>query len=417
MAKEDAGRPDKDDSEGLITSPWFKILKISIAGYLPAFLIVLMSAFLFKSTITLPQEGKVNRLSQVPTTEERKQIIKEIAKDVKRQLESQQEEAKNDASQQNEVVASLIKSPNTATSIWAKGYIDAKINEKFTEQNQNLAEQAAEDKIEKLQALWKEDLLDKIIFPVVFTIVSIFAAFAVKDVLMEILKEQERGKIKTELQEDLKNYLKEYLVSHIIEEKQKPLTSALKAVEASTYWLEHELLNIEINQIINDSSLLDSNEIKEKSQLAVQKLFDRANLALDNISHDFKNDDFLYFKKAENKILSTKLTGLGLGQVNESIKPQKAGTKIDQIMLLQESKYKRIDELFEVQMRFMISTLTKLQKKLEDPSEINGFINDLQRHLARDINLEAYTRESEFISDILPPLSIQEIKSDEDLKD
>jgi hypothetical protein len=176
----------------MVNIPWLSILKpfgVSIACYLPAFLLVILSASLFKPAIT-PS-------NQTLTKEE----IEQITEKVKQALEGQQKKGKVSASAQNKAVSDISTPSNASTSIVAQGYIDAKIKE----ENKELAEQAAKDEIEKLQSSWKGDLFSQITFPIVFAIASIFAAFAVKDILTEIIKDEKIKELERKINNDFNN--------------------------------------------------------------------------------------------------------------------------------------------------------------------------------------------------------------------
>ncbi len=127
-------------------------------------------------------------------------------------------------------------------SILAKGYIDGQIKQEVQEQ----AEKVTKDEIDKLKADWKGDLFGQISFPVIFTIASIFAAFAVKDILTEILKQEEKDKVKRELEHDLIPMISETVETNPV------LVQRLQSVEAYTSWLEHELLKIIIDQVLEE---------------------------------------------------------------------------------------------------------------------------------------------------------------------
>ncbi|PSB16311.1 hypothetical protein C7B65_22055 [Phormidesmis priestleyi ULC007] len=207
----------------------------------------------------------------------------------------------------------------------------------------------------------KGDLFEQISFPVVFAIASIFAAFAVKDILTEILKEPEKEKLKLELQRELENQI----VPNAI--KSERFTKRLQTVESHTNWLEHELLNIEIAQIIDEAKIYPefaSKETEQRTLSAIDKLLDRSNVTLDRA--EFRQEDLEKLRQFEHMVLRAKVKSLKLSEtskdsflfkIDERFQP---ADKENTAELIPESIHDRLEGVFHMEMSLLIATLSKL---------------------------------------------------------
>lgn len=264
--------------------------------------------------------------------------------------------------------------PKIESSPLAKEYLTGQIKEEAKAQ----ADKAAQDEISKARG----ELFGLISFPVLFAIASIFAAFAVKDILTEILKDQEKEKVKDELRRELK----EQIVPNAI--KAERITKRLQAVEAYTNLLEHELLNIAINQVIDASKKsLDSTseEAEQRLSAAIEKLHNRLNITLDRV--ELRQQDLDKMRQAENVALKAKIKSLGLTEESESnlllriaeksqIREEKSAD------FTSERAHDRMEEIFHVEMSLLIATLSRLGENQLS----NEFANYIYRDRPREIN-------------------------------
>jgi len=273
---------------------------------------------------------------------------------------------------------------------------------------------ATREEIENQENKVKGDLFGQISFPVLFAIASIFAAFAVKDILTEILKEQEKEKIKQELKQELETQI----VPEAIVFSRENISRKLQEVEDYAYWLEHEFLNVAINQVfseINKSSIPISKEIETRSLTAVEALFERADIALNRISSSFKKKDLELLRKAEYGVLEAQMRSIKLSQESKDCllsmlkeKSQVAVEQGDQPRLPPEDCYKRMDDVFQIQMRLLIVTLSKIRDNdnNSERSSTNDLISEILNYVNRDVRRELEDRGERFdaLSRHNPPL-------------
>lgn len=374
-------------SESAMNKPkvnWRVAFTVSVACYLPAFLLVLTSGlvsyFLFQNSRTFPQDTNNISSTNSPLTEQ------QVEEKIKKVLAQQ----------------AAIRTVKENSPL-AEKYIDGQIKQEARDQ----AEKAAQDEIDKLKADWKGDLYGQISFPIIFSIASIFAAFAVKDVLTEILKEQERNEIKQEL----KRELRDQIVPEAIEYNQEKINDRIEIIEAYTYWLEHELLGIALAQLIDESKKkanISSEEIE-----AIEKLLDRANTILNRISSEFRQADFKLLREAEYVALKSRIKNIGLTESSQSDlldklskKPQVDSEKKDGFQLLLENPYEHIDNIVEVQMRLLIITLSKALKNETDDDQLErqNTVARLSKYLSGGSRSSSKERLSIYYkNDPLPP--------------
>lgn len=344
---------------------WLSIFGISIACYLPALLIVLISSSILKP---------VSTQTQLNLTQKQ---IDQVNEEVKKALESQPKEART---------AALAQKKATDDSLVAQGYIDAQIREK--------SEKAAQDKIEELKENWKGDLFSQISFPVIFAIASIFAAFAIKDILTEILKEQEKERIKQELRSELRNAIVPEAIDHVLYEH-----------ESYSYWLEYQMLKVEINQIISEIRQTSLNppleEAEKRNKFVLEKAIQRLNFSLSRIANKIKIEDFKLLKDTQKQALAVKIRTMGLsrtiedhliGELNKD--SQTLNRQENQSQTVIEKIHTRIDNLVDVELGLLIATLDKTHAN-EDSSDIerrNGWLNSLVAYLKRDKVRESQAR-------------------------
>ncbi|MGB3298656.1 MAG: hypothetical protein WBA76_10340, partial [Phormidesmis sp.] len=255
-------------SEENSISVW-KALKTSMACYFPAFILVGLSFLIFNFA---------NRSSSIdqPTVSLTKEIEEKIKEEIDETLNNQLGNSAGTLSPQE-------AGSEAFRSALLKEYVDEKIRQEAQVQ----AERASSAEVNSLKADLKGDLFSQISFPVVFAVASIFAAFAVKDVLVEMLKDREKARLKQELRKELELYLD--LVPTKITFENKRIVTALKQIEAYTYWLESKLLNTEIVKAINDIKVSSSNSQGERRSIAtLEKLIDRSKVATDELSQSFE---------------------------------------------------------------------------------------------------------------------------------
>lgn len=319
--------------------PWFKLFFVPLACYVPAFLLVFLSFHLFKSVNTSnPDVNPANSVEAV-------QKLPDSPKGANLRLEN---------------------------SPLAREYIRAEVQNEVKAQS----EQAAKDEIDKLKADWKGDLFGQMAFPILFAIASIFAAFAVKDILTEILKEQEKEKVKQELSRELEIQI----VPKAIKVNQEKLTDRLEAIEAYTNWLEHLSLDIIVNQVIDE--IKETSEVEEIRLLALEKLLERRNMTLAQISSELDTGYFELFKQIENSAITVKVKSLKLSESFEhdllKLCSQSSGN-------MYEGRYTRMTSIFQMQKCLCIDTLHKLGKDAD---------SSLEEEIKQVINLINHTTEN-----------------------
>jgi hypothetical protein len=309
--------------------PWGMFWLVA-GAYLPVLIMASMYFNLFGfGRINIPEESK-------------KQIKEEIETQVKKAT------SENSPGNGNIIVQTSKNEPVV------REYIRSQIATIAKDQ----AESAAQDEIEKA----KGELFEQISFPVLAAIVSIFAAFIVKDIFTEILKKGERDEITRKLREELK--------SNIVPEavKANELVKRLRNSEIQLNWLEHELLKIEIIQTLDTSYPLlisHAEETQGKILESVKCLLNRLNQT--SSGFELPSEDLVQLRKFERQILEPKIRNLNLGKetenellltVDESFQASRsdASKKI-------ATNYEFEEEIFEVQLSFLIATLAKLGDK------------------------------------------------------
>ena len=369
---------------------WWDVFRISIACYVPALIIVVVSFFLFRNTSISSQSNQTNQLL---TEEQRNQITEEVKKALKRQPEEVEE-----------ALALQRAISEVPISIVAKEYIDGQVRQESEEQVKQV-----EDEVNNLKENWKGDLFGQIAFPVVFAIASIFAAFAVKDILTEILKEQERDRIKQELKQELRNQI----VPEAIERDE--INERVEAVEICTYWIEYELMTLSINQLIDEikETSSSSQKIEDNVLSAIDNFFNRANLVLDKVSSNVREKELELIRRSKSEILSTKLRSIGLDDKVQALikktneKLQTTGREKDKLESGPESKFVRLENILQVQMRLLLTTLNRLQEK-SDSNEIVNLTDEVEKWVAIDWKIryeenKNRARQSRNVSSIKPP--------------
>ncbi len=388
-------RDNKQNNEKHI--PLYKILLVTFGSYFPAFVLVLLSFFLFKSANKLSQETQIKELAikEVSQQLDKKISEKEAALKALSRTKANQtnqpvtvEQVRKEVTGQLRKELAVLKVDN---SVLARGYIDGQIEQKAQAQ----AEKAAKDEIDMFKADWKGDLFSQISFPVIFAIASIFAAFAVKDILVAILKQDERKKLKDELILEFKNQVSPKIIKNVID-KHTSIPRRLKKVEAYASWLEHKLLNIEILQMIEEegNTGLDDSRQREYIVSAIDKTLDRLAITMDGFG--FISDDIKQLKLAEQEVLKSRIKRLNLGDESDKIfgKIDKNTKAINAPPL--ESLLELTEDIYKMEMRLLIATLSKLgeyelidklKKYLNDRSE--GFKQNLQYFEDLDSEMEA----------------------------
>jgi len=255
---------------------------------------------------------------------------------------------------------------------------------------------ATREEIENQENKVKGDLFGQISFPVLFAISSIFAAFAVKDILTEILKEQEKDKIKQELRQELIPMISEAV------ENNPSLSQRILAVETYTRWLEHELLNIAVHQTFDElhKSLGSSFEEIRENLGTIEKLLNRSKATLYEVGKSrvggFKESNLELLQEAELAIFQAKVKSIGLEEKMQNyllLKLSEAPvmTRKNQSDLVQEDPNSRMDEIFQMQIDLLISTLKKLPGS-------DVLVNSIRDRLSRD---EWHEDEEEKINELI----------------
>jgi len=359
------------------------LFKMSTACYLPAFLIVFLSfAFSMIENIFL----NADQSNTVAASERIEAIIKEEI----------DETLNNRLASSGETLTQQESDADAFRSASAKEYIDDRIREEARVQ----AEKVLGTEINSLESDVKGDLLTQISLPVVFAVASIFAAFAVKDVIVEMLKDREKDRVKQEISRDLELHLVSDLLPNYVSLENNRIVTALKQIEAYTYWLEHKLLNAEIVKAIDDesnSSLLDQTE-KDSNLIAIERLIDRSKMVMCEVSRNFESSKFQNLKKAEDIILEMKIKGADLNiQIQNRLLERLESTaqqpteKSEKSVLTRESIYDRVDSIFEIQINLVIATLSKLKTgdDSESEEELDVAIESFKKALVRDVQERA----------------------------
>jgi hypothetical protein len=241
-------------------------------------------------------------------------------------------------------------------------YVKEYIQEQIKSASKAEAESAAKGEVEKV----KGDLFAQMSFPILAAIASIFAAFVVKDIITEILKDAEKAKIKRDLSTDLVKYLDENIGLRNIDAKNNELDERLNSVESYTYWLEHVLLNLSINQTIDEfESSRHSNSRQADTEFlsAVKELFMRSENVLGRVSsYDLDKNDLDILRKAERKTIRDRLNHLNLSAENTSAL-QTLLREVQEFKFTKEDSelsFTRMDNIFQAQAKLLIATLSKI---------------------------------------------------------
>ncbi len=359
---------------------WQEALKVSLSMSIPALILMVVSFFLFNPAL-------VSLLTDLRREQVEKEVKRQVGEEIKKQA---QEEAKIQVAQERAKILdgqkALLKLDKE--SPLGRTYVSGEINKQAKEQ----AQKAAKDEIGQA----KGDLFGQITFPVIFAIASIFAAFAVKDILTEVLKEQERNRIKRDIETNLRTDLISQIVPEAVAEKKQKINERLDDIEGYAYWLEHQILNIFINQAIgelNESSIPSQNE--PKLLLAIEKLNNRSIVTLEKASGNFRRKYFVDIKKFEESTLQIKLDSVKLS-AKESTQQKQA------IILAFDESDKRKNErevykgqsLFQTQMGLLRIALNRLTVEDGCSIERKKLLDELDENIAKDPR-EQYQKNTE----------------------
>ncbi len=170
---------------------WREALKVSMALFIPGFLLMIGGFFLLNPSLGryLLDKDKTKIEDEV-----RLQITQEVKKQIQDETKKQIEVERTNILAGQKALLKLDKE-----SPLGRTYVSREITIQAEEQAKKVAKE------ELSQA--KGDLFGQITFPVIFAIASIFAAFAVKDVLTEILKREEKKELKDEIKGDLEKLI------------------------------------------------------------------------------------------------------------------------------------------------------------------------------------------------------------------
>ncbi|MDJ0695643.1 MAG: hypothetical protein QNJ49_08645 [Mastigocoleus sp. MO_167.B18] len=357
---------------------WQEALKVSMSLFIPAFVLMILSFFMFNPALVSLFTGL--RAKQVET--EVKNLIDE---EIKKQL---QQEAKNQISQERTKILgeqqALLKLEQESSL--GKTYISQEISKQAEEQ----AKKVAKDEISQA----KGDLYGQMTFPVIFAIASIFAAFAVKDILTEVLKEEERKKVKGDIEKELKELIgvgkyedKQGTLKKKLEESLKTksnetydklklyldqeleeINECTTSLQSYTHWLEYQLLESDMNRVINSSP---------KSIDLIENIFKRQNTVLSEIGDNSKSIKLL--KEGNRKVLV--LLHPKEKQMNISDSSDENQNDWDAFKT----------ELFNIQLNLLLITLKKLSQSEDKPGDpsITQLIEDIEEFINTDFGAQA----------------------------
>ncbi|MDZ7991612.1 MAG: hypothetical protein RM022_029215 [Nostoc sp. EfeVER01] len=345
---------------------WQEALKVSICVFIPAFVLMVVASFLFNP-------AQVNMFKALQREQVEKEVKKQLGEEIKKQV---QEEVKSQVAAERSKIFDGQKALLNLDkeSPLGRTYISGEINKQVKEE----AEKVAKDEISQA----KGDLFGQITFPVIFTIASIFAAFAVKDILTEVLKEQERDRIKRDIETNLRNDLKSEIVPKLVDKENKNTTKKLQEIEGYVNWLEHQILNIIITEVIDELKKNNVSEINREFSLAIKKLSDRSIATLDKSSVKFSKGYFQQIKVCEDSVLNFQLKSTALNKDSKNTltsifdNSRQKGSE-------QEEFYEG-ESIFQAQMGLLIITLRKLVIAGQDSSEVTNLINKVFQEITTD---------------------------------
>lgn len=364
------------------TSRQWELSRLTILCYAPAFLLVILSFWYMLILNLFPNQELV-------TVFINRQIEQKILENLERETDTPLDTKQQDA-EKGLIDEQIIT--KDADSILVKGYIDGQVREEVQIQAEKVAKaevNQAKTELETLKNNWTADLFNQIAFAVIFTVASIFAAFAVKDVLTEILKDQEKDRIKQDLKRDLEVYITDDLLMAQIKSQTRKLDYKLEKIEAYTYWLEHELLTTKIIQALNDAKTYNLSETQKnnpnKDTLHIlNRLLTRSQHTLTKASEFLEGKHHNLLKEGERKIFEQNIKSAKFNSPLEQKLLQKVDTKrksateLKQQPNLEEETVKQLfDNILEVQIALLFTTLNKLPEKDEN------FINELKKTLYR----------------------------------
>ncbi|MCC5632516.1 hypothetical protein LC613_33425 [Nostoc sphaeroides CHAB 2801] len=353
------------DSEHKKEVAWQEALKVSMFVFIPAFVLIVVSFLFFNP-------AQVNVMRDLRREQVEKEVKKQLSEEIKQQV---QEEVKIQVARER---AKILDGQKALLNLdkespLGRTYVTGEINKQAKEE----AEKVIQDEIN----LVKGDLFSQIIFPVIFAIASIFAAFAVKDILIEVLKQQERDKIKKDIETILKTELKSKIVPKIFAEEKQKITKQVNELEGYVYWVEHQILNIFITEIINELKKGNLPQFEPEILSAIEKIHNRSIVTLEKSSIKFRRKDFQEIKSFEDSVVKIKLNSIALNQE----------TKNTFISNFDESRQKGSEpeevyqgqSIFHAQMGLLRITLSKLIEE-ENSAKIANLIKEVDQIISSD---------------------------------
>ncbi|MBD2358378.1 hypothetical protein H6G41_27840 [Tolypothrix sp. FACHB-123] len=345
---------------------WQEALKVSMSVFIPAFVFMVVASFLFNP-------AQVNMLKDLRREQVEKEVKKQLGEEIRKQV---QEEVKSQVAGERSKILDGQKALLNLDkeSPLGRTYVSGEINKQVKDE----AEKVAKDEISQA----KGDLFGQIIFPVIFTIASIFAAFAVKDILTEVLKEQERDRIKRDIETNLRNDLEYRIVPKLFAKEKQDTSNRFNELEGYVHWLEHQILNIIITNLIDDMKKNNLSQIEKEVSLAIEKIRDRSIVTLEKSSGKFIQKYFKDIKNFEDSVLDSQLKSILL---NEAAKNTLTST-------FNKSRQKRSEReefdqgqsIFKAQMGLLIITLGKLVGEYENSDEIINLIEEIDKRISYD---------------------------------
>lgn len=341
---------------------WRRIILIPVFCYVPAFFLVFLSFYLFKPSI--PSTSSSPSLASSPSA-----------------MSPSPSSTTSSPQATNNQSSSTPPEPSVYTEL-----IKVSVESEVRKQSEQAAKSVAKDEIDKLKADYKGDVFVQFAFPVLFAIASIFAAFAVKDIFTEILNSQERSRIKTDIETNLRTYLTNDIVPKVVAEKKQEIIERLDDLQGYTHWLEHQILNILINQTIDE---LKKNTIllqtDQKFSSAIEKLSDKSIVTLEKSSVKFRQKYFKDIKKLEESVLKIKLTSIGL---STEVKNTLISTFSTSSEVRSKPEIYQGQSIFQAQMGLLRVTLSKLKAEGENSSEIMNLLDEIDREISTDPGAE-----------------------------
>jgi hypothetical protein len=349
---------------------WQEALKVSMSLFIPAFVLMVVSFFLFNPAL-------VNMLTDLRREQVEKEVKKQLGEEIKKQV---QEEVKSQVAEER---AKILDGQKALLNLdkespLGRTYVSGEINKQAKEQ----AEKVAKEEISQA----KGDLFGQITFPLIFAIASIFAAFAVKDILTEVLKEQERGRIKRDIETNLRTDLISQIVPKVVAQEKQQITDRLEHIEGYAHWLEHQILNILITQTIDDlKNKTTSLQIDPKFLSAIEKISDRSIVTLEKSSVNFREKYLKEIKNFEESVLSIKLTSIGLSTEEEKALISTFG---ESSKVRSKSEVYQGQSIFQAQMGLLRVTLSKLEIEGENSREIINILDQIDQIISKDPRVE-----------------------------